>query len=204
MANVPSTAAERWICLGVIVGARGLRGLVWIKPFTADPADVAAYGPVTDASGARSFRLQVVEAAGERVLARIEGIGDRTAAESLKGIELYVSRAALPPPDDEEFYYADLIGLTARLIDADGAVADTGRVCRVHDFGGGSVLEVEGAVLGPILVPFTRAAVPEVDLVAGHVVIAFLPGMLSASNDDSRPAAAETAITDGGDQADER
>jgi 16S rRNA processing protein RimM len=184
MANEAVHADGRRVCLGVITGARGLRGDVWVKSFTADPADVGSYGPLSDAAGERTFRLRVVEPGGDRVLARIDGIADRTAAERLKGTELYVSRAALPPAGDDEFYYTDLIGLAARILAPDGVVQDEGVVRAVHDFGGGSVLEVDAPVLGSLLVPFTRAAVPEVDVAGGRVVVALLPGLLPASNDD--------------------
>lgn len=98
MTHEPAVMAAQRICLGVITGARGLRGLLWVKSFTAAPGDVGAYGPLTDAAGGRSFRLRVVESGGERVLVQIDGVSDRTAAESLKGTELYVLRTALPPP----------------------------------------------------------------------------------------------------------
>jgi 16S rRNA processing protein RimM len=184
MADQLAHGAERRVCLGVITGARGLRGDVWVKPFTADPASLDAYGSLTDAAGERTFHLRVLDPAGDRVLARIEGIADRTAAERLKGTELYVARTALPPAGDDEFYHADLVGLVARIVAPDGTVRDEGRVRAVHDFGGGSVLEVEAPMLGGLLVPFTRAAVPDVDLAAGRLVIALLPGLLPPSNDD--------------------
>lgn len=194
MTNEAPQAAERRVCLGVITGVRGLRGDLWVKSFTADPSDLDAYGPLTDEAGERTFRLRVIDPGGERVLARIEGIADRTAAEHLKGTELFIARAALPPAGEDEFYYADLIGLSARIVAPDGTVKDEGRVRAVHDFGGGSVLELQTPVLGDLLVPFTRAAVPAVDLAAGCVVVALLPGLLPASNDDNgSPAGPEEA-----------
>ncbi len=191
MTHEPVVMAAQRVCLGVITGARGLRGHLWVKSFTAAPGDVGAYGPLTDATGSRSFRLRVVESGGERVLVQIDGVSDRTAAESLKGTELYVLRTALPPAGEDEFYYTDLIGLAAEIIHPDGTIADRGRVLAVHDFGGGSLLDVEGEAVGSIMVPFTRAAVPEVDLAHGRVVVALLPGILSPSNDDGRDGAAD-------------
>lgn len=193
MTNEAAQAAERRVCLGVITGARGLRGDLWVKTFTADPSDLDAYGPLTDEFGERIFRLRVVETGGERVLVRIDGIADRTTAEQLKGTELYIARSALPPAGEDEFYYADLVGLNAQIVAPDGTVRGEGRVRAVHDFGGGSVLEVVTAELGDLLVPFTRAAVPEVDLARGCVVIALLPGLLPASNDDGATAEPEEA-----------
>ena len=201
MVNQPATAAAERVCLGVITGARGLRGHLWVKSFTAGPADVGAYGPLTDAAGGRTFRLRVVQSGGERVLAQIDGVNDRTAAESLQGTELYVLRAALPPAGEEEFYYADLIGLAAEIVHPDGSIADRGRVRAVHDFGGGSLLEVEAAAVGSLLVPFTRAAVPEVNLALGRVVVALLPGLLPPSNDDGHDPAADGPAAVGPKQA---
>ena len=172
--------AGRRVCVGAIGGARGLKGEVWVRSFTAAPEDVAAYGVLSDAAGKRQFTLKVVGRGAGGVIARIAGIGDRAAAEALKGIELFVERAALPPPADDEFYFADLIGLTAERADPAGQAGHRlGWVEDVHDFGAGAVLEVRLAAGGAAMVPFTRAAVPSVDLAAGRVLIAPLPGLLA-------------------------
>lgn len=168
------------VCVGAIAGARGLNGEVWVRSFTAVPEDVAAYGPVSDAAGARRFTLTVVGHGSGGVIARIEGIADRTAAEAVKGTELFVDRAALPVPAEDEFYFADLIGLTAERADANDETARLiGRVEDVHDFGAGAVLEVTLAQGGAAMVPFTREAVPSVDLAHGRVLIAPLPGLFA-------------------------
>ncbi len=174
------------VCVGVVTGAHGVRGEIRIKAFTGDPAAVAAYGPVLDDTGA-PLRLSLTGASRDRVLARVTGIGDRTAAEALKGRRLYVPRAALPAVDEDEFYHVDLVGLAADLAitgDAGGDTRRLGVVRAVHDHGGGASLEVVTADGGDVLVPFTRAAVPVVDLAAGRVVIAALPGLF----DDAEPA----------------
>ena len=102
------------LCLGVIVGAHGLRGQVKVKSFTEDPADLAAYGPLSDVTGSRTFTLSLVGRAKGTLLASIVGVTERNAAEALRGTELFVAREALPDTEDEEVYYhADLIGLTA-------------------------------------------------------------------------------------------
>jgi 16S rRNA processing protein RimM len=159
--------AEPRVCVGVIVGAQGVRGAVRVKPFTADPEAVAAYGPVEDEGGARRFPLRLAGRAKGVVVATIPGIADRDAAEALKGVRLYVPRAALPAPEEEEYYHADLLGLAAVL--ADGT--ELGRIRAVHEYGAGDSLEIERQGAAPLLVPFTRAAVPVVDLAAGRVVI---------------------------------
>lgn len=174
----------RRVCVGAFAGARGLNGDVWVKSFTAAPEDVAAYGPVSDAAGVRRFTLSVVGHGSGGVIARIDGIADRTAAEAVKGIELFVDRAALPAPAEDEFYFADLIGLMAeRAGEPDEAVRLIGRVEAVHDFGAGAVLEVALAQGGVAMVPFTREAVPAVDLARGRLLIAPLPGLLAPAAD---------------------
>ncbi|WP_299441272.1 ribosome maturation factor RimM [uncultured Rhodospira sp.] len=172
------------VCLGVVVGVHGVRGVVRVKSFTADPADVAAYGPVSTEDGARSWRLSVVGPAKGVVLCRFDGIDDRTAAEALKGLRLYVPRAALPPAEDEdEYYHADLIGLAVER--EDGTALGTVRA--VHDFGAGDMLELRPPAEGAksLMIPFTRAAVPVVDLTAGRVVVADLPGLLEDGTEDA-------------------
>jgi 16S rRNA processing protein RimM len=171
---------RRLVCLGVVAGAHGLAGEVWIRSFTARPEDIAAYGPLVDAGGGRTLRLHLTGRGRPGLSARIDGIGDRTAAEALKGLRLCVPRSALPAPREDEFYHVDLIGLRVEVADAGRAAVARpwGRVTAVHDFGAGTVLEIAGgdhpagAGDGTLLVPFTRAAVPEVDLGAGRLVIA--------------------------------
>ena len=157
------------LCLGVIAGAHGLQGAVRIKTFTALPEAIADYGPLEDAAGCRRFTLRLVRIEKVMALVRIEGVADRSTAEALKGVELFLDRAALPPADDEEeFYHADLVGLTA--VDTSGARLGTVRA--LHDFGAGDLLEVlpeEGGQ--PRVFPFTREAVPDIDLAARIVTI---------------------------------
>jgi len=174
-------AAEPRICVGVITGAQGVRGAVRIKSFTAAPEDVAAYGPVADEAGERSFDLRAVGRAKGGVIATIAGIADRDAADRLKGVRLYVAREKLPAPGEEEYYHADLIGLAAVL--KDGTVL--GRVRAVHEYGAGDSIEVLRDDGGTVLVPFTRAAVPKVDLAAGLVVIDPPDGLLDGRTVES-------------------
>lgn len=155
------------MCVGVVVGAHGVRGAVRIKSFTEDPIDIASYGPVSDETGAKRYRLTLLgEAKGGVVLAGLEGVSDRNAAEALKGVKLWVERSALPPPEEEEFYYSDLVGLRAEL--ADGT--EVGRVKGVYDFGGGDVIDITGPG-GSLMLPFTRKAVPLVDVAGGRLVV---------------------------------
>lgn len=149
------------VCLGRIVGAKGLKGEVRVRAFTGRARDIAAYGPVTDATGTRSFTVSVVTETAGGTIARFSGIGDRTAAEKLKGTDLYVARAALPPLPSGEYYQGDLIGLEAE--DAKGN--SLGRVRAIHDFGAGAILEI-GTDLRP------AGDVVAVDLAKGKVKLA--------------------------------
>ncbi len=145
-----------------------MKGTVRIKSFTEDPANVTAYGKVSDEAGARAFSLEPIGASGGAILARIKGIDDREAAEGLAGTRLYVPRSALPAPDDDEYYHADLLGLRALSIDGEAL----GTVTSVHPIGETDVLEIDrGSELPSLLIPFTRTDVPEVDLKAGRVVV---------------------------------
>lgn len=160
------TAKER-ICVGAIAGAHGVRGLVRLKSFTERPEDLTAYGPLTDASGQRCFEVSLSGRARDALLARIAGVTDRDQAAALRGMRLYVARAALPEPKADEFYHADLIGLRAEA--TDGTVL--GRVSAVHTFGGNDVLEIAPAAGETILIPFTRQAVPAIEPAAGRIVV---------------------------------
>lgn len=164
-------AAAGRLLVGAIAAPHGVRGLVKVKSFTAEPADIAAYGPLSDESGRRRITLQVMSAAsGGALICRIDGIADRDAAEALRGLRLYVERAALPAPAAaEEYYHADLIGLAATL--ADGTAF--GRVVAVQNYGAGDILEIERDGGTPRLVdlPFTRTVVPVVDIAGGRLVV---------------------------------
>ena len=159
------------VLLGVVAAPHGVRGLVRIKSFTGDPMAVGAYGPLSDETGKKNYRVEALSAARGAVLARIEGVADRTAAEAIRGLRLYVERSQLPDAGEREWYEADLIGLAA--VGRDGR--DWGKVVAFHDFGAGSVMEVSG---GP-MVPFTDEAVPEIDVEGGKVVIDPPAGVLA-------------------------
>ena len=155
------------ILMGVVGRPHGVRGLVHVTSYTNDPSALARYSPLIDDQG-REWRL-VWRAEGVAEISDAAGIriADRTAAEKLTNLRLYVSRAQLPPPDEEEYYLADLLGLAAR--GADGV--ECGVVRQVHDYGAGASLEIFDAKGGSILIPFTKAAVPLVDLVAREIQV---------------------------------
>ncbi len=156
------------ILLGRIAGAHGIRGEVLVHSYAEAPEDVAAYGTLADKSGARAFSLKVVRVTPKGVIARIDTVTDRNAAEALKGTELYVARDKLPEADEDEFYHSDLIGLAA--VSPEGAVL--GKIVGVPNYGAGDLVEI--AVTGKRtteLIPFSDAYVPEVDIPGRRVVV---------------------------------
>jgi 16S rRNA processing protein RimM len=164
------------ILLGVIGRPHGVRGLARVHSYTADPVDLAAYGDLSDESGQR-FRLRWM-ADGVAEISRLDSgtwnkVTDRAEIERLTNRHLYIDRAAMPSPPDDEFYLADLVGLAAF-----NGETPLGRVAMVHDYGAGASLEIERPGAPPLLVPFTRDAVPVVDLAAGRVVV-FPPAEVS-------------------------
>ncbi|MFZ1109127.1 MAG: ribosome maturation factor RimM [Rhodomicrobium sp.] len=160
---------EDKVLLGRITAPHGLKGEVKIAAFTAAPRDIAAYGALTDADGAREFHITSMHSAkGGSVVARLRGVSDRDEAEKLRGVDLYAPRAALPPPEEDEFYYSDLIGLQA--VSPGGE--PIGEVIAVQNFGAGDLIEIRFVdERQPVLIPFDGAHVPHVDLEAGRVTI---------------------------------
>ncbi|UOM35921.1 ribosome maturation factor RimM [Acuticoccus sp. I52.16.1] len=164
------------ILMATIGAPHGVRGAVKLTVFAEDPLSLRRYNPFTTADG-RSMKLTSVKPIGKAIVATIDGIDDRNAAETLRGTALHVARARLPRPDEDEFYHVDLIGLEARLEDG----TPLGTVRGVFDFGAGDLLDILGDK--PLLVPFTREVVPHVDLAGGVVTVAAVPGLL----DDPAP-----------------
>ncbi len=160
---------EDRVLLGVIAAPHGVRGLVRIRSFTEDPMAVAGYGPLADETGKKRFKVEALSASRGAVLARIEGVADRNAAEAMRGTKLYVERSVLPATGAKEWYEADLIGLAA--VGKDGR--DWGKVVAFNDFGAGLMIEVSGgsASRQSVMLPFTDETVPEVDVEGGKVLI---------------------------------
>jgi 16S rRNA processing protein RimM len=155
------------ICIARIGAAHGVRGAVKLWTFTEDPMAVTAYGPLLTKDGARSFEVATAREANGHLVATLKGIATREEAERLNGIELYIAREKLPATDDDEYYHADLIGLAA----VNAANEPIGRVTAIHNFGAGDIIEIAPPHGPTMLLPFTNAVVPTVDLAAGRVVI---------------------------------
>jgi 16S rRNA processing protein RimM len=159
--------AER-ICVAQIGGAHGIRGEVKLKSFTADPLAVKDYGVLESEDGAASFEIEALRPAKGHLVARLRGVRDRNAAEQLTNLRLFVPRERLPPPAADEFYHADLIGLAA----VTAAGVEVGTVVAVHNFGAGDILELRPPAGGTtIMLPFTDAFVPRIDIAGGRIVV---------------------------------
>lgn len=157
------------LLMGRIGAAHGIRGEVRIQSFTEDPMALVSYGPLSTNKPGLTVRILAARTTTNVLVARIEGVNDRNAAEKLNGVELYVDRALLPDPDSEDdFYHADLLGLRAQLTDG----TSLGEVTAVPNFGAGDILEVRDTRSGDtFLFPFTKAVVPEIKLREGYLVI---------------------------------
>jgi 16S rRNA processing protein RimM len=157
------------ICIAQIGGAHGIRGEVKLKSFTADPMAVKDYGLLEREDGGASLEIETVRSAKTHLVARFRGVSDRDAAERLTNLKLFVPRERLPPPSADEFYHADLIGLSAMT--ADGT--EVGTIIAVHDFGAGDILELRPPAGGTtIMLPFNEACVPGVDIAGRRITVA--------------------------------
>jgi 16S rRNA processing protein RimM len=159
------------ICVARIGAAHGVRGAVKLWTFTEDPLAVKHYGPLTTKDGTRQFEVTNAREARDHLVATLKGIATREEAERLNGVELYIARDKLPETDEGEYYHADLIGLAA----VTAADAPIGRVIAIHNFGAGDIIEIAPPHGATMLLPFTNAVVPTVDLAGGRVVIELPP-----------------------------
>lgn len=156
------------LLVGEIGAAQGLKGEVRLRSYTQAPADIAAYGPLQDETGAKRVEIERVRVTPKALIARIKGVTTREGAEALNGTKLYLPRAVLPASEEGEWYVADLVGLDA--VDAEGA--PLGTVIAVHNFGASDIVEVAPIRGGEnLLVAFTDATVPEVDIEKGRLVL---------------------------------
>ena len=174
--------------MAVIGAAHGIRGELRVKTFTGDPLALGDYGPLQSSDG-RSFEILDIRPAGNVVVVRFKGVADRNAAEALNGTELFIDRSALPDDAEEgEFYHTDLVGLAVR----DESDTVVGRVTSVQNFGGGDILEITHGGVKGVLIPFTQAAVPVVDIAGGFVRIDSAAAGLT-DDEQGGPASDESA-----------
>jgi 16S rRNA processing protein RimM len=167
------------ICVARIGAAHGVRGEVRLFSFTNEPDAVRHYGPFVTADG-RTIEIAALRPAKDCFVARLKGVDDRNAAERLRNVELFVSRESLPAAEADEFYHADLIGLA--VVDRGGRALGT--VIAMHNFGAGDIIEVAlDGRRSTVMLPFSEAVVPHVDVAGGRVTVELPDGTL----DDERP-----------------
>lgn len=182
-----SDRQQRWLTVGRILGAQGVKGELRIKSFTEDPRALATLAPLQIGEAGPAIRLRHIRAAKGCDIFRAEGVDDRDAAERLRGKDLVLPRDSLPEPGTDSYYIADLVGLTA--LSPSGA--PIGKVLAVEDYGSGEIVELlldqPVPVFGKrVMLPFDRAFAPEVRTGEGVMVID-LDAWLAAQQDGERP-----------------
>ncbi len=170
------------VLLAIVGAAHGIKGEVRVKTFTGDPLALADYGPLRAKDG-RGFEIVDLRPAKTVVVVRFKGINDRNQAEALNGLELFADRETLQPEEEGEFFHTDLVGLAVR----DDAGATLGKVTAVQNFGGGDILELKLAGGKEALIPFTHAAVPDVDIAGGFVRVDTVAAGLVDLDEDGAP-----------------
>jgi 16S rRNA processing protein RimM len=186
------------ICVARIGAAHGVRGAVKLWTFTEDPLAVTRYGPLATKDGSRLFELAQVREARDHLVATFKGVTTRNDAERLNGIELYVARDRLPATDEDEYYHADLIGLAAITT----AGEPLGDVVAIHNFGAGDIIEIAPPAGTTIMLPFSNAVVPTVDIAGGRVVITLpeeIEGDAEAAIDEATRALSASRPRESGD-----
>lgn len=173
-----SDAKNTRVCVGAIAGSFGVRGEVRLKSFCADPAAIADYAPLTDEAGKRSYDVTLTGQIKNGLSARLSGVRTKEEADALRGVRLFADRDRLPAPEEDEYYHADLIGLV--VLDTGGT--ELGTVRAVLNHGASDLLEIHGPGLkSPVLLPFTHAAVPTVDIAAGRIIADPPEGLIDES-----------------------
>lgn len=171
------------ICVGAIMGAFGVKGEVRLKSFCADPAAIGSYSPLYSKDGKTQYDLKITRPVKSGFAARIKDIRFKDQADALRGVTLFADREKLPNLPDDEFYHADLIGLD--VYDTGGE--KLGRINAIHDHGAGDMLEVTGKdIKGSVLLPFTQAAVPTVDLTSGRIIADPPHGIFASDEEDDQ------------------
>jgi len=169
------------ICIGAIIGAFGVKGELRVKSFCTEPGDIGSYGVLTSEDGKQSFDLKVKGPIKGGYACRIKGVQYKDQADALRGIRLFTNRDNLPSLPDDEFYHTDLIGLD--VINTGGE--KLGKITAVYDHGAGDMLEISGKGLkNNVMLPFTREAVPTVDLTAGRIITDPPAGVFPEGKDD--------------------
>lgn len=173
------------LCVGMIAGAHGVRGLVRLRSFTEDPEAIADYTPITDAKGQREFVIELRHVAKDCYVAHIDGVTTPEQAEELRGTKLYVEQGALPELEERSYYEVDLQGLVAR----DAAGKEYGKILALHDHGAGAFLEIGTNKKDSFMLPFHDDYVPEIKTDEGYVLIIVPEGWLGGDDSEKQEKA---------------
>ncbi|WP_306142323.1 ribosome maturation factor RimM [Roseibium sp. MMSF_3412] len=173
------------VLMAKIGAAHGIRGEVRVKPFGDDPLSFTDYGVLTSKDGARSFEVEKARVQKTVVITKFRSVNDRNQAEELNGVELFIDRDQLPDPDEDEYYYSDLNGLS--VVDQDGNAL--GKIIAVQDFGAGDLLEIRPRRGRTFYIPFTKEFVPDVSVSSGRVTAHLPEDYFSEDSSDSSEAA---------------
>ena len=169
------------ICVGIVTSARGIKGDLRVKSYTEKPKNLGNYGALTDKTGKMIVNIKVKEVKKDHLIIKFSGINDRTEAEKLKGLELFISEDALPKAQNDEFYHSQLIGLHVQLENGNSF----GQVSAVQNFGAGDVLEISRPMEKSLLIPFTNELVPIIDIEAGLITLVPSASLLELSDDET-------------------
>lgn len=167
MAARPKGGRDKRVCVAQIGAAHGLKGEVRLRSFTEEPGAVGNYGPLEIEDGARIVEIENLRLVKDHFVAKFSGLDDRNAAEALRNVKLYVPRDRLPETENNIFYHADLIGLTAVTTKDE----ELGQLIAIQNFGAGDILEIRLRDGTTTMLPFTEAVVPAIDLADGKIVI---------------------------------
>lgn len=182
----PNSGRETRVCVAQIGAAHGLRGGVHLRSFTEKPEAFAQYGPLETEDGTRRLEIDSVKPSKDGFIVRFVGVTRREHAEALRNVNLYVDRDRLPAAGDDEFYYADLIGLAAVTPDGEAF----GEVIALHNFGAGDIIELKLDSGASTMLAFDKATVPEVDIASGRIVVVMPEEIIVQDPESSRPNAA--------------
>ncbi|TFF21646.1 ribosome maturation factor RimM [Jiella endophytica] len=188
------------VILAVVGGAHGIRGECRVKSFTEEPEAFGRYGPLFDAKGNR-YTVTSARPQKNMLLVRFAEVTDRNGAERLNGTELFVDRSVLPETEeDDEFYLEDLVGLMALSVTGE----TIGAVVAVHDFGAGDILELAPERGATVMIPFSEAAVPELDIEAGTLTVEPVAAGLADTVDEDEDEEPGDGEPDGSDSEEEQ
>ncbi len=159
--------SEKLIKVAVIMGAHGIKGEVKLHSFVENPDFFEPIPSLLDGSGKKHFPIKITGKVKNAIIAKIDGVSDRNAAELLKGTELFTSASALPAPDDGEFYHSQLIGLEARL----SSNEKIGTVTAIHNYGAGDIVEITMDYGEVEMLPLAEPWVGEINIDQGFIVV---------------------------------